>query len=123
MALALESAALTEELLIQQSEARFASLVRNSSDVVTVVEPDTTITYASPSAHRVLGYEPEALEGTRFAELVHAEDRTRVLSFLTTMARGRGHTGLDVEFRVRAQRRRLRSTSRRCAPTCCTTRT
>ena len=55
VALALESAALTEDLLIQQSQARFASLVRNSSDLVMLIEPDTTITYASPSAERVLG--------------------------------------------------------------------
>ena len=47
-ALALESATLTEELLLKQSEARFASLVRNASDVVTVVEIDTTITLREP---------------------------------------------------------------------------
>src|SRR5256885_365247 len=38
VALALESAALTEDLLIQQSQRRFASLVKNSSDVVMVTE-------------------------------------------------------------------------------------
>ena len=36
VALALESATLTEDLLFNQSEARFASLVSNSSDVVMV---------------------------------------------------------------------------------------
>ena len=56
VALALESAALTEDLLIQQSQARFASLVKNSSDLVMLIEPDTTVTYASPSAERVLGH-------------------------------------------------------------------
>ena len=39
VALALESAALTEDLLLQQSQPRFASLVKNSSDVVMVTEP------------------------------------------------------------------------------------
>ena len=42
VALALESAALTEDLLRRQSEARFRSLIQNSSDVVTVIDPDTT---------------------------------------------------------------------------------
>jgi len=99
VSLALESAALTEDLLIQQSQARFASLVRNSSDLVMLIEPDTTITYASPSAQRVLGITPDSLEGTRFADLIPADDRGRVLTFLTTMAEGEGHTGLT-EFRV-----------------------
>ncbi|TMK94268.1 MAG: EAL domain-containing protein [Actinobacteria bacterium] len=94
------SAALTEDLLIQQSQMRFASLVKNSSDVVMVTEPDTTIRYASPSAHRVLGFEPEELEGRRFAELIAPDDRTRALSFLTAMAEGEGHVGLT-EYRVR----------------------
>jgi diguanylate cyclase (GGDEF)-like protein/PAS domain S-box-containing protein len=99
VALALESAALTEDLLIQQSQARFASLVRNSSDLVMVIEPDTEIKYASPSAARVLEREPEELEGTRFSELIAQEDRAAAISFLTAMGDDQGHTGL-AEFRV-----------------------
>ena len=100
MALALESAALTEDLLLRQSEARFASLVKNSSDVVAVIEPTTVVRYASPSASRVLGTDPGELEGTRFIDLVHQDDKTRVLSFLTSAGDGEGNTGL-LEFRVR----------------------
>jgi diguanylate cyclase (GGDEF)-like protein/PAS domain S-box-containing protein len=100
VALALESAALTEDLLLRQSEARFASLVKNSSDVVTVIEPTTVVRYASPSASRVLGTDPGGLEGTRFIDLVHQDDKTRVLSFLTSVGDGEGNTGL-LEFRVR----------------------
>ena len=99
VALALESAALTEHLLIKQSEARFASLVKNASDVVSVIDPDTTIRYASPSSTRVLGYEPHRLEGTRFADLVHPEDKTLALSFLMAAGEGDGNTGL-LEFRM-----------------------
>src|SRR5947207_1855504 len=84
---------------MQQIQMRFASRVKNSSDVVMVTEPDTTIRYASPSAHRVLGFEPEELEGRRFAELIAPDDRTRALSVLTAMADGEGHVGLT-EYRV-----------------------
>jgi diguanylate cyclase (GGDEF)-like protein/PAS domain S-box-containing protein len=100
VALALESAALTEDLLLRQSEARFASLVQNSSDVVTVIESDTIVRYASPSASRVLGTDPQELEGTRFIDFVHQDDKTRVLSFLTSAGDGEGNTGL-MEFRIR----------------------
>jgi diguanylate cyclase (GGDEF)-like protein/PAS domain S-box-containing protein len=103
VALALESAALTEDLLIRQSEARFASLVKNSSDIVTVIEPDTVVRYASPSASRVLGFEPEELEGTRFIDLIHPADKTRALSFLSSVNEGEGSTSL-LEFRLRHRR-------------------
>jgi diguanylate cyclase (GGDEF)-like protein/PAS domain S-box-containing protein len=99
VSLALESAALTQDLLIRQSEARFASLVKNSSDVVLVIEPDTTVRYASPSAERVLGYLPDQLEGRRITELVHHDDLTRALAFLSSTADAEGHPGL-MEFRV-----------------------
>jgi len=100
VALALESAALTEDLLIRQSEARFGSLVKNSSDIVTVIEPDTVVRYASPSASRVLGFEPEELEGSRFIDLIHPDDKTRALSFLSSAIDGEGSTSL-LEFRLR----------------------
>jgi len=100
-ALALESAVLTEELLLKQSEARFASLVRNASDVVTTVDIDTTITYASPSTHRTLGYEAEALEGTRFIDLVHDDDKTRAMSYITAEGVEGEGAGSTLEVRVR----------------------
>jgi diguanylate cyclase (GGDEF)-like protein/PAS domain S-box-containing protein len=82
IALALESAVLTEDLLISKSEARFRSLVQNSSDLITVIEGDSTIKYQSPSAERVLGYEPEELVGRKFAELLHPHERGRVVALL-----------------------------------------
>jgi diguanylate cyclase (GGDEF)-like protein/PAS domain S-box-containing protein len=100
VALALESAALTEDLLLQQSEARFASLVKNSSDIVMVIEPNTVIRYASPSASRLLGCGDGELEGARFIELLHQDDTTRVLSFLTSASDGEADTAL-LEFRLR----------------------
>jgi PAS domain-containing protein len=61
VALALDSALTTEILLIRQSEARFSSLVQNSSDVVMVVEADSTIRYMSPSVEGGLGQAPGEL--------------------------------------------------------------
>ena len=102
VALALESAALTEDLLIQQSEARFASLVKNSTDVVTVIEPDTVVRYASPSCARVFGYDPTELEGMKFSDLVSQEDKTMVLAFLTASGEGEGHTAI-MEFEIQGK--------------------
>ena len=84
VALALESAALTEDLVRRQSEARFSSLVQNSTDVVMVVDADSTIRYMSPSVERVLRYEASGLEGTKLTELIHPDDKANVLQFLTS---------------------------------------
>jgi diguanylate cyclase (GGDEF)-like protein/PAS domain S-box-containing protein len=101
VALALDSALTTEILLIRQSEARFSSLVQNSSDVVMVVEADSTIRYMSPSVERVLGHAPGRLEGTKLTVLIHPDDRAGVLQFLTSGGREEdAHPGLT-EFRMK----------------------
>jgi diguanylate cyclase (GGDEF)-like protein/PAS domain S-box-containing protein len=59
---------------VVRSEARFRSLVQNSSDVITVVAEDGTVRYQSPSVTRVFGHAPEHLEADGLAVLVDAED-------------------------------------------------
>ena len=63
------------------SEARFRSLVQNSSDVILIVEADTTIRYASPSARKVLGLHAKELVNTKLINHVHPEDRTMANRF------------------------------------------
>jgi diguanylate cyclase (GGDEF)-like protein/PAS domain S-box-containing protein len=70
ISLALESAALSEGLHRSASEARLASLVRNSSELVLVVSADTTISYASPAVERVLGRTELEVTGIRLSELM-----------------------------------------------------
>jgi diguanylate cyclase (GGDEF)-like protein/PAS domain S-box-containing protein len=98
VALALERAMLTEELVNRESEARFASLVQNSSDVVVLVDRDSTIRYASPSSI-VFGYAPAALEGSRFTAFTHAEDEDGAAEFIG--GAGGRENGAPFEFRLR----------------------
>ncbi|HEY7961489.1 MAG TPA: EAL domain-containing protein [Solirubrobacteraceae bacterium] len=77
-----EKARLTAEIQRRSSEARFASLVQNSSDLITVVGSDATITYQSPSSEHVLGYPAHELLGTRFDRLVAPEDAGHLLRLL-----------------------------------------
>jgi len=83
LALTLESATLTEEVHTRRSEARFASLVQHASDLITVLGPDATVTYQSPSSERVLGYTPEEMIGTRFDELLVPGEEGRLLHLLS----------------------------------------
>jgi diguanylate cyclase (GGDEF)-like protein/PAS domain S-box-containing protein len=52
----------------------FRSLIRNASDVITIVDATGTITYQTPSVGWVLGYPPSALVGTQLDALIHPDD-------------------------------------------------
>jgi diguanylate cyclase (GGDEF)-like protein/PAS domain S-box-containing protein len=82
VSLALESAALTEEVHRRTSEARFGSLIRASSDLITVLDSDARIVYQSPSIERVLGYSPDDVVGTSFARLLPTGEQSRLLHLL-----------------------------------------
>jgi len=72
-----DRAAAEEELRAVQE--RFRSLVQHASDVITVVDADAKISYASPSISEVLGYEPMEVIGKSALELIHPDDRNRVV--------------------------------------------
>jgi len=74
VALALEGASLTEELLERRSEERFRSLVQSSSDVIAILEPELSIRYHTPSAEIALGYRGGELVGRKIEELIVEED-------------------------------------------------
>jgi PAS domain S-box-containing protein len=90
-------AALALGLLLRRAgaeqAAQFRSLVNNSSDLITVLAPDGTIAYQSPSVERVLGRRAADLVGTALGDLVHPDDRHEVGSSLTKLVEVRGATG------------------------------
>ncbi len=55
-------------------EEWFRSMIENASDIIFMVSSDGTIEYASPSLHRVLGREPDALIGANGFIFVHPDD-------------------------------------------------
>jgi PAS domain S-box-containing protein len=55
-------------------EERFRSLVQNTSDIITVVDTEGTISYESPAVERILGFKPEERVGTNILDLVHPDD-------------------------------------------------
>jgi PAS domain S-box-containing protein len=60
---------------LEQRERRFRALIEHSSDGVILVDRDGSITYASPSAERVLGYGAAELVGQNAFDLVGPRDR------------------------------------------------
>jgi PAS domain S-box-containing protein len=63
------------EEALRRREAYFRALIENASDIITVLHPDGTVRYHSPSAQRILGYQPDELEGVNDFDLVHPDDR------------------------------------------------
>jgi diguanylate cyclase (GGDEF)-like protein/PAS domain S-box-containing protein len=85
---------------LRQSEERFRSLVQNASDLITVIEPDTTIVYQSPASERVLGYRAEEVVQTKLASLLHDDDLARMVAFLREVMGG-ANTTAALEARLR----------------------
>jgi PAS domain S-box-containing protein len=97
-------AALAMGLLLRRAgaeqAAQFRSLVNNSSDLITVLAPDGTIAYQSPSVQRMLGRRAAAVVGTALGDLVHPDDRHQVIVSLTKLE---GAPGATASFGCRLQ--------------------
>jgi PAS domain S-box-containing protein len=89
-------AALALGLLLRRAgaeqAAQFRSLVNNSSDLITVLAPDGTIAYQSPSVRRMLGRRPGDLVGTALGDLVHPDDQHHVNVSLSKLVAAPGAT-------------------------------
>jgi diguanylate cyclase (GGDEF)-like protein/PAS domain S-box-containing protein len=102
-ALALERADLADDMLRQRSEARLQSLVKHSSDLITILDADGVIRYQSPSVERMLGHHLGASLGTRIDMLVHPDDSGHLAAVLAKVTEhGRADSVVvDCRFRHR----------------------
>jgi diguanylate cyclase (GGDEF)-like protein/PAS domain S-box-containing protein len=76
----------------ERSEQRLASLIQNSTDIVTVVASDLMIRWQADSILNVLGHDPQQLLGTPILDLVHAHDRPIISHYF---AEARGEPGIS----------------------------
>jgi diguanylate cyclase (GGDEF)-like protein/PAS domain S-box-containing protein len=79
VALALERVNLAEDLRkstdnLKSSEARFRSLVQNSSDVITLLDAEGRISYITPAVEKLLGYGSGTLLNTTLWRMLHTDD-------------------------------------------------
>jgi PAS domain S-box-containing protein len=100
-AVALERAALADDLLRRRSDERMAAIVQQASDVITVLDADLKVRHQTASAGRFLGYEAGTLTGRRLLELVHPDDLPVAEAFFADLA---AQPGLrpETEFRFRS---------------------
>jgi diguanylate cyclase (GGDEF)-like protein/PAS domain S-box-containing protein len=69
-------------------ERRFESLVRNSSDLIAVLDPQHRLTYVSPAVTSMLGFTPDDALGVSVLALFHHDDRETTAQALDELGEG-----------------------------------
>jgi PAS domain S-box-containing protein len=103
------------ELALDRPEDYFRTLVRQSVDIVTVVNARGVILYENPAAGRILGYEVSSRIGRSVFDLVHPDDLDAA-HFAFEQAFTSGELSPILEFRCRDARgdwRTLEASGRR----------
>lgn len=94
---------ITAERMAQEavaaSEAKYRLIADNMTDLVGLMDAHGLIRYASPSHFAVLGYQPEVLIGTTFADYLHPEDVEQVTQQFIQMVQY--NEAIRMECRVR----------------------
>jgi PAS domain S-box-containing protein len=115
------SALFTERLQMQtalvESEERFRMISNASKDMIHLNDSEGRIIFTNPATERLLGYNPEDLQGRSALDIVHPDDHGSVVDLMTALREGKeagnieirllkkGGPALDVEvsgFAVRA---------------------
>ena len=73
------------ETALRESEARFRSVVQNLSDIITIIDADSIISYVSPSVEQKNGLSVESVVGQKFTDFVHPDDFLKIESFIKSL--------------------------------------
>jgi len=83
---------------LREREEYFRALTEHLSDIIAILGRDCTLTYVSPSAARVLGYEPEKLLGAVLWSAVHPDDAERLRALLSKLRHGVTSPCIEIRF-------------------------
>jgi PAS domain S-box-containing protein len=110
-ALALDRISLVEAIGRRDSDLYLRAVIRNTADLMIVIDDDQRIRYASPAVRRLLGHE-EASALVTLRDVVHPDDHSQVRSALHAQGDGRLFCALrrsdDSQILVEATYRDLR---------------
>lgn len=91
---------LRAERALRESENRLRVLFENTTDIIGLLNADGTIRYHTPAAERLLGYSAGELSSMVSFDLLHPEDRDRVVTIFTEALKKPGIT-VTANFRIR----------------------
>ena len=69
----------------RRADEKFQALFQHAPDMVAVLDADGRVAYSSPSAASVLHFPAGSLQGSSVFELVHPEDRQRMMSAFASL--------------------------------------
>jgi diguanylate cyclase (GGDEF)-like protein/PAS domain S-box-containing protein len=101
-----DDALLRERRAVGVVEARYASLIKNASDVIMIVDLHGQLRFASPAAERTFGTHPDELVGRSLLDLWSESNRERLSAFLAELASTHGRTLGPLELVVEIDDRR-----------------
>ena len=81
-----------EQVLTQEAE-RFRVVIENSVDGILIMNSDLDIIYETPSAARIIGYEPGELAGRTALSIVHEDDASMLAHEFNQLLHDPGRTG------------------------------
>ncbi|MCX6147188.1 MAG: ATP-binding protein [Candidatus Kapabacteria bacterium] len=97
----------TQKLKIEEelkaNETKFAFMIENISDILTLANKEGLILYESPSTKIILGYEQNELVGKNIFELIHPEDLDYVILEFQNAINILGYIDKKYQFRFKAK--------------------
>ncbi len=87
------------ETELKASESRFRAILEHALDMVVVLDRHGRVTYSSPSASYILGYDKGEKRGANAQDLVHPEDRERYRAAFADLLRHPGGS-MTLDLRV-----------------------
>lgn len=79
----------------------FEALIEHSNDLLTVINPDGSIRYQSPSVDHVLGYEPDDLRDESLFDFLHPDDQSEVRDLIDVLSNAESGLVRRLEYRFR----------------------
>ncbi|MCX7620403.1 MAG: EAL domain-containing protein [Acidimicrobiales bacterium] len=87
------------EEALRASEERLTALLRNADGAILISDPDGVVTWTSPSAERLWGWEEGSMIGRAMADYIHPDDRREVARQFQKMT-STAHGSVRVEGRM-----------------------
>jgi PAS domain S-box-containing protein len=81
------------DVALRTSEARFRTLIEQSTDMIVLLDRDGRSTFWSPTATEVLGWEPGEMQGKALLDLAHPDDLDGAALALERLLAADGSTG------------------------------
>lgn len=85
------------------SPAQYKALIKQGSDVVSIVAKDGTVRYQSPNSPHIKGWEREELVGENMLDYIHPDDRPRVMEEFQGLVDTDGYIEKQIEFRFQTK--------------------